>query len=157
MLEKHGVSFAPGSSDPPWYDRFPFLKPPPRIEVLTINSGANLESILPILQNLGTIRRICIYDLSIRDIELLSQVKSIRSVEAQWGLSANQVRPLLSLPLEDFSVTGADVNIPESALELLLTIPTIKSIGMAHGESGVSKKLRVKYPKVSYYTTDFPP
>jgi hypothetical protein len=157
LLEKHGASYSQGAAPHPWYDRLPFLDPPPRIVELSLGSGTDLASVVPALSGLGTVRRVSIYGLTTRDMQLLSQIDSIRTVEAAFGLTTEQLRPLLSLPLEEFSVRGADVNISPADLELLLSIPTLKSIGMAHGESGVPSKLRDGHPNVSYFITDFPP
>jgi len=140
-----------------WYDRLPFLDPPPRIVKITVTSNTDLARVVPELRALGTVRHASIYALSSRDTELLSQIDSLRSIEAGWGLTTDQLRPLLTLPLEEYSVSGADVNIPHADVELLLTIPTMKRIGMAHGERGIEPKLRAKYPHVSYFGTDFPP
>lgn len=134
VLEKHGASYTQGAAPHPWYDRLPFLDPPPRIVEVSIDSRTDMASVVPELRALGTVRRVSIYGLSIRDMQLLSQIDSIRTVQADYGLTTEQLRPLLSLPLEQFSVSGADVNISHADLELLLSIPTIKSIGMAHGE-----------------------
>ena len=157
VLKKHGASFSQGSTAHPWYDRLPLLDPPPRIVELSVTSNTDIDRIVPELRALGTVRRVSIYDLSVRDMELLSQIDSIRVVEASWGLTTEQLRPLLSLPLEEYSVSGADVNISHDNLELLLSIPTIKRIGMAHGESGVPSRLLARRPDISYFTTDFPP
>jgi hypothetical protein len=157
VLEQHGASFFAGAAPHPWYDRLPFLEPPPRIVNLSLGSGTDLASIVPEVRALGTVRRVSIYGLSTRDMQLLSQIDSIRSVEASYGLTTEQLRPLLSLPIEEFSVSGADVNISHADLELLLSIPTIKRIGMAHGEAGVPPKLRARHPNVAYFVTDFPP
>lgn len=157
LLEKHGASYSQGTAPHPWYDRLPFLDPPPRIVVLSIGSGTDVASVVPALRGLGTVRRVRIYGLSVRDLELLSQIDSIRSVEAEYGVTTEQLRPLLSLPLEEFSVSGADVNISHEDLELLLSIPTMRSIGMARGESWVPPELRARRPDISYFVTDFPP
>jgi hypothetical protein len=157
VLEKNGVVFSQGETAPLWYDRLPFLRPPPRIVELTIGRGTDMTCVVPELQSLGTVRRVNIYELSPRNLELLSQIDSIRVVEASWGLTTEQLGPLLSLPLEEYSVTGADVNIPRSQVEMLLDIPTMKRIGMASGESGVPLALRQLHPNVSYFRTDFPP
>jgi hypothetical protein len=157
VLEKHGASYSQGATLHPWYDRLPFLDPPPRIVELSIGSRTDMASVVPELRELGTVRRVSIYGLSTRDMGLLSQIDSIRTIEAAHGVTTEQLRPLISLPLEEFSVSGADVNISQADLELLLSIPTIKSIGMAHGESGVPPELRAKHPNVSYFVTDFPP
>ena len=157
VLEKHGAGFSKSANPHPWYDRLPFLDPPPRIVGVTIGPNTDVASIVPELRALGTVRRVSIYELSTRDMELLSQIDSIRAVEADWGLTTEQLRPLLSLPLEEFSVSGADVNISPAHLELLLSLPSIKRIGMAHGESPVPVELRARRPDVSYFLTDFPP
>lgn len=109
------------------------------------------------MRALGTVHRARIYDLSTSDIELLSQIDSIHTVQAEWGLATGQLPLLLSLPLEEYSVSGADVNISRADLELLLSLPTIRRIGMAHGQSGVPAELVARRPDVSYFMTDFPP
>lgn len=156
VLEKHGAAFYKGA-DHPWYDRLPFLNPPPRIVEISVSSNTDMESIVPEMRGLGTVRRVRMYDLSTSDIGLLTQIDSIRTVEADWGLTAGQLPRLLSLPLEEYSVSGADVNISHADLELLLSLPTIRRIGMAHGQSGVPAELVARRPDVSYFITDFPP
>src|SRR5262245_59284802 len=157
FMEKHGASYSQGAAPHPWYDRLPFLDPPPRIVKLFVGSNTDVASVVPELRALGTVREISIYGLSVRDMQLLSQIDSIRTVDADWGLTTEQLRPLLSLPLEQFSVRGADVTISHGDLELLLSIPTIKRLGMANGESGVLPKLLARHPSVSYVGTDSPP
>jgi hypothetical protein len=157
VLKQHGVHLSPFQEPHPWYDRLPFLDPPSRIGALYFNSRSNVAAVVPELQSLGTVRRVSLYELSARDIELLTQIDSIREVEAEWGLETNELRPLLALPLEEFCVSGADVDIPRDQLELLLSLPTLQRIGMASASFGAPDDLRAKRPDVSYFPTDFPP
>jgi hypothetical protein len=157
MLKKHGAAFSQEEAGHPWYDRLPFLNPPPRIVAVTVGPYTDVASVVPELRSLGTVRRVNAHAPSPGDMELLSQIDSIREVKADWGLTTDQLRPLLSLPLEEYSVRGADLNIPPADLELLLSLPTIKRIGMATGESSVPPELRARRPDVEYFMTDFPP
>ena len=163
LLEKHDVIHHAGRfvhSEPephPWYDRLPWLNPPPPIVSVMIWPDKDLEAIVPVLADLGTVKRVDIYQLSLRELEMVSRIDSIDTIEDWSGITAEEVRPLLSLRLKDFSVNGADVNIPDDVLELLFSIPTLESVGTAHGDRAVPKRLRDRQPDVSIYVTDFPP
>jgi hypothetical protein len=158
VLEKNDVIFQSADpSDLPWYDQLPWLAPPPRIESVMIWPNKDLETIVPVLDKLGTVKRLHYYDLTLKELEMLSQIDSIEIIHTSYGLTAEDIRPFMSHKLRDVSVDGADYNIPEDALELLFSIPTLESVGTAHGASAVPEALKAKRPGVSIYMTDFPP
>src|SRR5687767_2106687 len=69
LLDQHGASYSQGTAPHPWYDRLPWLDPPPRIVALSIGAGTDVASVVPALRALGTVRRVRIYGLSVRDME----------------------------------------------------------------------------------------
>ncbi len=159
VLNQQEISY--GLADPqtlPWYDRWSWIAPP-RIESISIYGSRNkdLAIVAPLLADLGTVKRLSYDDLSVSDVKLLSQVKSIERIEASWGLTADHVRPFLTHSLVEFEVRGADMNIPPDALELLFTMPSLKRVGTAHGSSAVPKHLQAQRPDISIFVTDFPP
>ena len=127
VLEKHDISY--GATKTPWYDRLPWLDSPRPIESVMILPGRDLAVVAPILANLGTVKRATIYELTEHELQLLSQIQSIESISTSCSMTADDVRPLTTLRLQEFSVYGADLNILPEALEVLFTIPTLKSVG----------------------------
>lgn len=158
LLEKNEVVFkSVEPSDLPWYDQLPWLDPPPRIESIWVRRNADLETIVPELAKLGTVKQLEHYGMTIEQLEMLSQIDSIESIETSGGLITEGIRPFLSHKLKNFTVHGAGSSIPEAALELLFAIPTLESVGTANGPSDVPAALKAKRPDITICRTDFPP
>lgn len=157
VLSKNDVLFyCAETGELPWYDQLPWLTPPPRIISVMIWPNKDLDSIVPILDGLGTVKRIEYYALTMRELEMVSQIGSIEVIETSNTVTAEHVRPFMSHKIREFWLYGPDCNIPVDALELLFSIPTLESVGTAHGDSAVPEFLKAKRPDVSIHMTDFP-
>ncbi len=157
VLERNDIHFSCAEiEDLPWYDRLPGLAPPPRIESVMIWPRKPLKEIVPVLDKLGTVKRLHYYALTLPVLELVSQIGSIEVIRTSSDLTIEAIRPFMSHKLREVSVDGADHNIPVDTLELLYSMPTLEKIGTAHGDSAVPAEFKTKRPDVLIYMTDFP-
>lgn len=158
LLRENEVHFGQTSQDEmQWCQRLGIHKSPPVIRSVSLHPQQNLEAIIPALIQLGTVKELDYYNLTEGELRLISKVGSIEVIRAQWGGRVEEVRPFLSHRIKDYSVSGADHNIPRDSLELLFSLPTLERIGTAHGESSIPAELRLQRPDVVIYPTDFPP
>jgi hypothetical protein len=158
LLRENEVHFTVARQDEmQWCHRLGIFDSPPTIRSVSLHSQQNLEAIVPALVQLGTVAEIEYYNLTERELRLISKVRSIEVIRAQWGGRAEEVRPFLSHRIKDYSVSGADHNIPRESLELLFSIPTLERIGTAHGEASIPYDLRLQRPDIAIYLTDYPP
>ena len=157
LLARNGVSVNSAPSGlRPWHDRLPWISPL-RIHAVEIWPHTNLELIVPVLAELGTVTRLEYHELTVQELELVSQIESIETISShRSSVTAEHLRPFMSHRICDFSVEGPDLNMPDDVLEMLYSIPSLERIGTAHGREGVPEALRLKRPEVVIYLTDFP-
>ena len=158
LLEQNEISFGcTETASLPWYDRLPFLEPTQRVEHIQVWPKKDLESVVPVLARINSVKSLDYYGLTIRELDLLSQIQTIERIETRYEFTAETLQPFMKHKLREVTVRGADFNIPIDALEMLYSIPTLESIGTAHGESAVPASLKEKRPDVKIHITDFPP
>ncbi len=158
LLEKNEIYFGiANAGDIPWYDRLPGLSPPPRIEEMIIySSGKDLEAIVPLLVRLGTIKHIRVDNVTLEEMETLSQMNTIESISTESSLNAAMFRPFTSHKLKNVMFYGTSNNIPLDTLELLLSLPSIERIGTSNGSWDVPDSLKGRRPDVVIFQTDIP-
>ena len=155
LLEQNQLTFRSEPAQGLWLDRLLWLDAPPRI--VSVDFGflrCNDHSMIcKRLAALTTIKQITIPNISafsVTDVEKIAQIRSIRSVRIQYaGVSDQRVNPLLSLPLTHFSVEGI-AGISENDLQMLLRIPTLRSIDAANPRV----EWKRKYPKIRFSNND---
>ena len=155
LLEENKISFrCTETSSLPWHDRLPFLEPTPRVEHVEIGPQTDIESVLPALTRINSVKSLYFWELTKHETELLSQIQTIERIEAWLGFTTETLRPFMKHKLRAVKVYGPDVNIPTDALEMLYSIPTLKNIGTGYGESAVPAHLKEKRPDIKIQTTD---
>ena len=126
-----------------------------------IEATPELRTAVRLLNRLGTVREASIdgYPIDGSPFRIIGQLHSMRAVYVRGAiLSAETVRPLANLPrLEIFECVGSTGHCDKAVLEAILSIPSIREVGLPQGESEVPDDLRRLRPDVTYAITDFPP
>lgn len=158
ILQKNNILVVASEATSQQDDSSSWLIPPEPIEAIFFSRYAkeprNIKQVAKALSSLGTVRKV-IFDGSettVAQLEQLARVRTICKIEAMNGCSDDQVKALLTLPIEEFVARQGKVS--KEQARMLVKIESLKKLGTANGEFDLPSDILETHPKLEIETTD---